>query len=100
MTFEKILPVFLLKALKSYVFGRSHTDFLFQPRLDLLSVTSCKTEFEKLESDSTHLDERILIFIFLQSKEYKANVPPAVTSVIVTSGLQHLATTLDSFLMN
>jgi hypothetical protein len=47
------------------------------PSLLLFSVASCKTECEKLEFVCTCLEERIPIFIFLQSNEYKANVPPA-----------------------
>jgi hypothetical protein len=47
------------------------------PSLLLFSVLPCKTEWDKLEFVCTCLEERILIFIFLQSNEYRANVPPA-----------------------
>lgn len=56
------------------------------PSLHLFSVPPCKAEIEKLAFDFTCLEERIPIFIFLQRREYKANVPPEVVSVIITSG--------------
>lgn len=51
------------------------------PSLLLFSVPSCKLECEILESELMRLAERNPISIFLQSKEYKANVPPTNQSV-------------------
>lgn len=42
------------------------------------SVPSSKRECERLELEFAGLEERIPIFMFLQSNEYKAKVPPAM----------------------
>lgn len=60
-----------------------------------LSVFSGKTEFEL-----ARLEERIPIFIFLQSNEYTANVPPAVNKLYGISCLLQPEFTNWSILKN
>lgn len=53
------------------------------PSLLLVPMPSCKPEREILMLEATLWEERNPTFIFLQSREYKANVPPATNQLSV-----------------